>query len=44
MYKLVDFEGVGGGGVVQGGSGNWGGGLQNFTGPFSRNINIFLES
>ena len=32
VHKRVDSEGVGGGG------------LQNFTGPFSLNINIFLES
>jgi len=34
--------GVWGGG--QGGSGNLRGGLQNFTEPLPRNMNIFLES
>ena len=32
------------GGGSPGGSGNFGGGLQNFTGPLSQNVNIFLES
>jgi len=37
------LRGSGGGGGVRGGLRIWGG-LQNFTGPLSRNITVFLDS
>jgi len=38
------LRGSGGGGVCPGGVGNFGGVLQNFSGPHPANINIFLDS